>query len=214
MYVLLWTLSSFAQPTYNLPHASPSSGWSVSLGSGVAALRAGPLPAFRGTAAWNHQGTMLRLTSTSYFGQSTERFDVLSVRHLIVNNDSFRLAPTVMLAHHEGVSEMDQRSTARLGVAMEAGKGTWKWDMSLNAVGASFRQKTGFEQLSVFDTVIALESGIRYQIKEDHFFRMGFLGPMPTLQYALPLGSYRVDITGSTLGDQHIFHVDVVYRAK
>lgn len=214
MHILLWTLSSFAQPTYNLPHASPSSGWSVSLGSGVAALRAGPLPAFRGTVAWNHQGTMLRLTSTSYFGQSTERFEVLSVRHLIVNNDSFRLAPTVMLAHHEGVSEMDQRSTARLGVAMEAGKGTWKWDMSLNAVGASFRQKTGFEQLSVFDTAIALESGIRYQIKEDHFFRMGFLGPMPTLQYTLPLGPYRVDITGSTLGDQHIFHVDVVYRAK
>ena len=214
MHLLLSILSSFAQPTYNLPNASPSSGWSVSLGSGVAALRAGPLPAFRGTASWNHQGTMLRLTSTSYFGQSTERFDVLSVRHLIINNKSFRLAPTVMLAHHEGVNNMDQRSTARLGVAMEAGKGTWKWDMSLNAVGTSFRQKTGLEQLSVFDTVIALESGIRYQIKEDHFFRMGFLGPMPTLQYALPIGTYRVDITGSTLGDQHIFHVDLVYRSK
>ena len=157
---------------------------------------------------------MVRVTSTSYFGQSTERFDVLSVRHLLINNDSFRLAPTLMFAHHEGVTSMDQRSTARLGVAMEAGKGKWKWDMSLHAVGASFRQAKGFEQLSVFDTVVALESGIRYQIKEDHFFRMGFLGPMPTLQYALPFGTYRLDITGATLGDQHLLHVDVVYLSK
>lgn len=206
-------LSSFAQPTYNLPHASNTpSGVNLSLGTGVAALRAGPLPAIRGTASWNYQNTMIRASTTVYVGQSTERFDVLSVRQLIINNDSFRLAPTLMLAHHEGVTSFDQRSTSRIGLAMDAGKGAWKWDISLNILGAELRPNSGLAQLSVFDTVLAFESGIRYQIKDNHFFRMGFLGPMPTLQYTIPFDHFRLAITGSTLGDQHLLHADVVYQ--
>jgi len=214
MIALLLSLAN-ANPTYNLPNASIlSTEGSIFVGSGMAALRAGPLPSIRLGGTWQRDAWTLHANSTLYIGQSNERFDNLSLRYLVVQNPSFRLAPTLLVSHHEGATALDRRTTGRLGLAMEAGKGKWKWDLSVNMVGMGLRlnRVEPMFMLSTFDTLIAFESGFRYEFSEEHFFRFALLGPMPTLRYGLPIGegNYRIDITGATLGTQHLFQLDVV----
>lgn len=214
MIALLLSLAQ-ANPTYNLPNAAvlPSKG-SVYVGSGMAALRAGPLPSLRLGGTWQQDAWMLHANSTLYFGQSNERFDNISIRYLVVQSPSFRLAPTLMISHHEGATTLDRRTNGRLGIAMDAGSGKWKWDLSANIVGMGLRlhRTEPLFLLSPFDTLIAFESGFRYEFSEEHFFRFALLGPMPTLRYGLPIGkgNYRLDITGATLGTQHMLQIDVV----
>ncbi|MAA79865.1 MAG: hypothetical protein CL916_11460 [Deltaproteobacteria bacterium] len=214
MIALLFSLI-YANPTYNLPNAAVlSSEMSIYAGSGMAALRAGPLPSIRLGGTWQKDAWMLHANSTLYIGQSNERFDNVSFRYLLVQNPSFRLAPTVMLSHHEGATELDRRTTGRLGLAMDAGKGKWKWDLSINVVGMGYRmhRQDPVYMLSTFDTLVAFESGFRYEFSEQHFFRFALLGPMPTLRYGIPFGkgNYRIDITGATLGTQNLLQFDVV----
>ena len=62
--------------------------------------------------------------------------------------------------------------------------------------------------LTPFDTLLAIETGFRYEFSENHFFRFALLGPMGTLRYARPIGPVQIEITGSTLGDQHLLQID------
>ena len=99
----MWCLIgfAFAQTTYNLPNASHSeNGFNGSFGTGVAALRSGPLPSVRTTFSYNQDNLGVFLTNTIYQGVYTEGFDVLSLKYNVVNRDGFRFAPTIMLADH------------------------------------------------------------------------------------------------------------------
>ena len=82
--MIFWLLNSaFAQTTYNLPSASlDAEGTTYSIGVGVAALRAGPLPSVRTTVSHHTSDLGLYLTNTVYQGVNTEGFDVLSARYL------------------------------------------------------------------------------------------------------------------------------------
>ena len=212
--MMLWFIGTvFAQTTYNLPNASEhSDGLTFSLGTGVAALRAGPLPSIRGSVSFDRSKFGMYLTSTAYRGQQTEGFDVLSFRYLALSKDKFRLAPTLTISDHWGISKMDYRLTSRLGVAIETGANKWLWDLSINIAGWQFRPEYldgPISKMSVLDTVLTLETGLRYEIKEDNFFRLGLLGPMPSFRYILPYKNGTMELTGATLGTQHVLQFDV-----
>lgn len=203
----------FAQTTYNLPNASEhSDGFSFSSGTGIAALRAGPLPSIRGTLSFDASDFGMYFTSTAYRGQQTEGFDVLSFRYLALSKEKLRIAPTLTFSDHWGISKMDYRATARLGVAIETGANKWLWDLSINVVGWQYRPQYlegPISKMTVLDTVLTLETGLRYEIKEDHFFRLGLLGPMPSFRYTLPCKFGTMELTGATLGTQHVLQIDM-----
>ena len=74
-------------------------------------------------------------------------------------------------------------------MAIETGANKWLWDLSINVVGWQYRPQYlegPISKMTVLDTVLTLETGLRYEIKEDHFFRLGLLGPMPSFRYTLP----------------------------
>ena len=211
--MLLFISLAAAQTTYNLPNAAQhDAGLSTSLGVGVAALRMGPLPSLRGTLSYDHSNVGVYLTSTAYQGVHTEGFDVLSVRYLALANERVRLAPTVTITDHWGISSFSYRATTRLGLAIETGQDTWHWDLSMNFVGWHYRPQYKSQRISrmtVLDTVLTLETGLSYEIKEGHFFRLGLLGPMPSFRYALPHKDFVFELTGATLGTQHLLQLDV-----
>ena len=211
---MIWLLNAaFAQTTYNLPNASHApEGTTYSVGAGVAALRAGPLPSVRTTVSHHSSDFAVFLTNTVYQGVSTEGFDVLSARYLLVDTERIRLAPTFMLSDHWGTSSMDYRFTVRTGFALETGRNQWLWDLSANVAGWHHRpQYTGpfLAKMTVLDTVLALETGLRYEFKEGHFCRLGLLGPLPSFRYAVPTAFGTVELTGATLGTQHLLQLDV-----
>ena len=212
--MIFWLLNTaFAQTTYNLPSASlESEGTTYSIGVGVAALRAGPLPSLRTTVSHHTSDLGIYLTSTMYQGVNTEGFDVLSARYLLVNTERIRLAPTVMISDHWGISSMDYRLTVRTGLTLETGRNQWLWDLSANVAGWQYRpQYTGpiLSKMTVFDTVLAIETGLRYEFKEGHFCRLGLLGPLPSFRYAVPTKLGMIELTGATLGTQHLLQLDV-----
>ena len=118
---------------------SSNDGSTYSVGVGVAALRAGPLPSLRTTASFDTSDLGIYLTSTVYQGTQMEGFDVLSMRYMVLNTERIRLAPTIMLSDHWGVSSMDYRLTSRVGLALETGRGQWLWDLSASVIGWQYR---------------------------------------------------------------------------
>lgn len=211
--ILLLMGNALAQTTYNLPNASVAvDGSTYSVGLGLAALRAGPLPSLRTTASFDASDFGVLMTSTIYQGTQMEGFDVLSMRYMVLNTDRIRLAPTIMLSDHWGVSSMDYRLTSRVGLALETGRDQWLWDMSASVIGWQYRPQYNGQILSrmtVLDTVLALEMGLRYEFKEGHFCRLGLLGPLPSFRYAVPTTVGTIELTGATLGTQHLLQLDV-----
>ena len=213
-FVLLFSMlpQLWAQTTYNLPNASiHDDSVSFSVGAGIAALRAGPLPSVRTSFSYDQGNWGMYLTNTIYQGQKTEGFDVLSLRYLIGNTDRIRIAPTLTMSDHWGISNMDYRWTTRMGLALETGQNKWLWDLSINVVGWQYRPlytNAKFSKMTGFDTLLTLESGLRYEIKEGHFFRLGLLGPLPAFRYVIPLEKGSLEITGATQGTQNVLHVD------
>lgn len=211
---MFWLMgTAFAQTTYNLPNSSlEADGTTYSIGVGVAALRAGPLPSLRTTVSHHTSDFAVFLTNTVYQGVDTEGFDVLSARYLLVNTDRIRLAPTLMVSDHWGISSMDYRLTVRTGFALETGRKQWLWNLSANVAGWQYRsQYTGplLSKMTVFDTVLAIETGLRYEFKEGHFCRLGLLGPLPSFRYAVPTKMGMIELTGATLGTQHLLQLDI-----
>ena len=211
--ILLVFGTAFAQTTYNLPDASVyADGSTYSAGLGLAALRAGPLPSLRTTVSYHTGDIGVLVTSTVYQGTKTEGFDVLSMRYLVLNTERIRLAPTIMLSDHWGDSLMDYRLTSRVGLALETGREQWVWDLSASVVGLQYRpQYNGpiLSRMTLLDTVLAIETGLRYEFKEGHFCRLGLLGPLPSFRYTVPTKVGTVELTGATLGTQHLLQVDV-----
>ena len=63
--------------------------------------------------------------------------------------------------------------------------------------------------LAPIDTLLALETGFRYEFSDKQFLRFALLGPMPTIRYAHPFGSYQMEITAATLGEQNVLQIDI-----
>ena len=200
-------------PTYNLPHAAEmDNGFQYSIGTGVAALRAGPLPSVRATGGFTKNKTTVQMSSTSYFGQNVEGFDIIGIRRQVLVTDKWRVAPFGMVVDYRGASDQDYRVTTRLGVAFERGAGRFRWDGSVSLLGLQsfpFVEAQRLAKMTQLDTMLASESGLSLQVNEQHWVRMGLLGPIPTISHMWQGERMVLRTTGGTLGTQHYFQVDM-----
>jgi len=206
-------IASTLGPTYNLPNAANlDDGIQVSVGTGVAALRAGPLPSVRLTGSYTKDRLTAQMSSTTYFGQNTEGFDIVGLRYQVISTEKFRLAPFVMAVEHRGPSDLDYRVTGRMGLAYEKGKGRLRLDGSIGLVGVqSFPYVTEqqFSFMTPLDTLLASETGLSLQLNENHWVRMGLMGPLPSLSHVWRKEKLAIKTTGGTMGTQHYLQVDV-----
>ena len=137
--VVYWN-SLFAQTTYNLPNASEhSDGFLFNLVQELLHYEQDHFPVFEELFPLMHQDFGMYFTSTAYRGQQMEGFDILLFRYLALSKEKLRIAPTLTFSDHWGISRMDYRATAGLGVAIETGANKWLWDLSINVVGWQYR---------------------------------------------------------------------------
>ena len=200
-------LAFLGAPTYNLPHAADVDSH-VQFGSGAAFLRMGPLPNLRIAGTYSKEALAINASYTGYFGQDLESFSVLGVRYQVFKKGNFRLAPTIMIADHHGISAYDARTTGRLGLALSGGE-IWQWDVALNAVGVQWYpvRPTEIQPLAPLDCLLAMELGVARQIGS-HWFRIGLLGPMPSFSYRTTIKKLHLRLTGATLGNQNLAQVE------
>ena len=117
-----------------------------------------------------------------------------------------------MVVDYRGASDQDYRVTTRLGVAFERGAGRFRWDGSVSLFGMQsfpFVEAQRLTKMTQLDTMLASESGLSLQVNEQHWVRMGLLGPIPTISHMWQGERMVLRTTGGTLGTQHYFQVDM-----
>ena len=202
--------------TYNLPTAvKQQSPMTIGVGGGVFLREVGVLPSNRVVGSASFKNLQSVFSSTTYWGQYQERFDVVGLSYSVVDKETFGLAPYLMgVSFHNGYST-DQRQTLRGGVSFFKEGEHLVWDASISIYGlgrfVNLDKQDSFKPLSILDTALTSELGMSYFI-DQHQIRLGLLGPMPMLRYVWSTEQLALETSLATLGTQHIVQLDVRYK--
>ena len=201
-------------PTYNLPHAH-SSDSHVQLGTGAAILREGPLPSLRFAGEFNGDDLGFKFSTTSYFGQSTEHFSIAGLRYQVHEGQKWTVAPYAMAVRHAGLSDVDQRITGRVGIAVESGGERIRYDGSVSLAGFQYfpfdTVETPIQAMTFFETMLlGSEHGVSFLINDSHKLGVGVLGVLPCIRHQWMMGKGpNISTTVATLGTQNIVQLDL-----
>ncbi len=208
MITHLLIASAAAGSSWNLPGASPRAEaptYAVSAGPGVILLGSGPLPSTRLSGEAAKGNVTVNGSTTLYLGQSTERFDVLGLRWLLVDRPRLRVAPILSVGQHSGPSALDWSVKTRAGVALEAGGERIFFDASLSLLGMGVypgASPISWGLLGPLDTLVASELGANVLVRPGHWVRLGLFGVLPCLRYIHEGERLRWAATVATLGSQ------------
>lgn len=192
--------------TWFAPDAAPAAGVSAGGGPGVVLRGDAALPALRLAGRWASQasGLAVSATATGLASAEADVFATLGARWMVVDREAFHLAPFVSTAAHWGVSPLDTRLTARVGLAVEGGGDRVRGDASLYLTGLQFfpapTVETRMSALSGLEGALPVELGARVLLGEHHSLRVGLLSIFPLISYRYEAAALYAELGLGSMG--------------
>lgn len=135
--MLLLSGLTLASPTWYAPDAAEHSRLELGIGPSIV-LRGDTVPAGAHLhLLFSNKQSALFFTTTFLSSAQPDTFATLGYRLQLLKGP-FHLAPFIATAGHFGASYLDNRLTARIGIAMEGGGEHWRGDLSLPLFGVSY----------------------------------------------------------------------------